>query len=89
MTLTGDVLEKLAAAPEEALPRVLAALDEPDTLPPTWTLADIQAKFGISRPTIWRRLKCAGLEPVCVLGGIKRYNRQGVLTAIAGMKQVG
>ena len=89
MTLLGEVLVKLAAAPEERLPAVLAVLDGKGTpleiVPAeTWTIQEIMAEFGKSRATVFRKMTAAGVDALVTFQGLKRYSREDVRRAMRG-----
>lgn len=86
MTLTGEVLVKLAAAPEERLTAVLAILDgarvPKDPLAGTLTLAEIMDRWNLSRATVYRKFTRAGIREVGTFGGVKKYAEKDVERAL-------
>ena len=88
MTLTGEELVKLAAAPDSRKGAMLAALDGGevvrDVTAGTETIEQIMESLGKSRATVYRVLKAAGVKPRLTYKGRKRYDSDEVTRAFAG-----
>ena len=91
MTLTEAVLVKLAAAPEERLPAVLAALDGTVSAEKTSIgmaveglvcTDDAMREYRVSRATVCRRIKAAGLIEKLFMGGFKWYEPEAMKRAM-------
>lgn len=92
MTLTEPMLVKLAAAPEDRMSAVLAALDGvPQEIQPVKIgaatdgkvrIEDAMAEYGLSRSTVGRKLKRAGIRETMILGGYKWYEPADMKRAI-------
>ena len=91
MTLTSEVLPKLAAAPEDRLQEVLAVLDgRPGDLRKGKVSIDgIMSSYGVSRATVYRRLTAAGLQAEMIMNGRKQYDEAAVMRAMAGIPPEG
>lgn len=87
MTLTSEVLTKLAAAPEDRLQEVIAVLDgrPGDLRKGKVTIEWIISSYGVSRATVYRRLTAAGLQAEMILNGRKQYDEAAVMRAMAGI----
>ena len=87
MTLTGEELVKIAAAPESLKGPLLAVLDgakvEKDPLADTVTIGEIMGDFGKSRASVWRILRRGNIEPKMIYQGLKRYDARAVQEAFA------
>ena len=98
MTLTDAVLVKLAAAPEERLPAVLAALDGAVTATETQKIGapeglvctdDAMRQYLVSRATVFRKIKAAGLIEKLFMGGFKWYEPGDMKRAMERRTSVG
>lgn len=91
MTLTSEVLTKLAAAPEDRLQDVLAVLDgrPGDWLKGKVSIDGIMSSYGVSRATVYRKLTAAGLQAEMIMNGRKQFDEAAVMRAMAGIPPEG
>lgn len=86
MDLLKEILLRLVTAPETRLLAVKAILDgekySPQAMDSMATISEAMSYFKISRSTIWRRVKAAGLQESMYMGGLKHYDRNALFKAI-------
>ncbi len=95
MTLTDAVLVKLAAAPDDRLPAVMAALDgrgQAESAAPESPFGsvveglvridDAMREYRVSRATVGRKIKASGLVEKHFIGGFKWYEPDGMKRAM-------